>query len=437
MAALEALTTAEIGRSDYDSQTVIRDRDVLEAALSADSGEVALLVPNTVYRVNVNWSASAYNTGDPSAVVPQPNTRVSYWFRTAAAPPDRLDGWILATMPYDGERNVFGNEPLQIAFATNDVLRLFDAYGQRLEIRIWAASAITPDPDPGGVPSPFGTDMTSVVPVAAAILSPWELAVAELVDGTCIPVDGDRERHTVTTIPIPLEPRTDYLLDVERVDKAAAAGTRGARIFRRSFSTSLFPTLADFAAYFRAARVVSRAVPTGLTAAVAAAFATRQPEGEELDVILRGSATQPGIEPLPVPDRPRIWVWWRAAVRRAQRRSWSTRRRRCGASGTGRRWSPMTGTNVEHYELSREEWVAPVEGAAGSDSVAWIVRAPGGQRAIVILKPGSRGKTVRLALRRRAFTESYLDGPSATDPVEPLVDVGLGPGPVGGGLTWP
>lgn len=428
VAALEALTTAEIGRSDFDSHTVIRDRDVLEAALAADSGEVALLVPNTTYRVNVNWSASAYNTSDPSSVVPQPNTQVSFWFRTAAAPPDRLDGWILATMPYDGERNVFGNEPLQIAFATNDVLRLFDAYDQRLEIRIWAASANHPEPDSDGVPSPFGLDTTSVVPVAAAILSPWELAVVELVDGTCVPVDGNRERHTVTSIPIPLEPRTDYLLDVERVDKTAAAGTRGTRIFRRSFSTSLFPTLADFAAYFQGARVVSRAVPTGLTAAVAAAFASRQPEGEELDVILRGTATQPGIEPLPVPDRPRIWVWWEgggtpsptAIIVDSTEPLWRDRERA--------KLVTMTGTNVEHYELSRDEWVAPVE-AAGSDSVARIVRAPGGQRAIVILKPGSRGKTVKLALRRRAFTESYLDGASATDQVESLVDVGLARAP--------
>lgn len=428
VAAMEALTGAEIGRADSDSHTVDSNRDVLEAALGADSGEVALLVPNTVYRVNVTWSATAFDTTEPSAIVPQPSTQVSYWFRTASAPPDRLDAWILATMPYDGERSVFGNEALQIAFATNDVLRLFDAYDQRLEIRIWAASAQHPEPDANGVPLPFALDTTSVVPVAASIMSPWELAVVELVEGTCIPVDIDRERHTVTTIPIPLEPRTDYLLDIERVPKSAAAGTRGTRIFRRSFATSLFPTLPAFAAYFQGARVLSRSVPTGLAAAISAAFATRQPEGEELDVVMRGNATQPGIEPLPVPDRPRVSIWWEGAgvpiptavVIDATEPLWRYRERA--------RLVPMTGTDVEHYELSRDEWVSPIE-AAGSSVVERIIRAPGGQRAVVILRPGSRGATLRLALRRIAFQEQYLDGPTASDQVEPLVDVGIARAP--------
>ena len=83
----------------------------------------------------------------------------------------------------------------------------------------------------------------------------------------------------------------------------------------------------------------------------------------------------------------------------------------------------LAGTDVKHYELTRDPWVFPQQGPGSDDIVDRIVRAPGGQRAIVLLKPGSREHKLSLVLKRLAFTESYLDGPAASDETYKLVDV--------------
>ena len=66
---------------------------------------------------------------------------------------------------------------------------------------------------------------------------------------------------------------------------------------------------------------------------------------------------------------------------------------------------------VEELEFGEDAGRQP-----GGDAVVdRIVRTPGGQRALVTLKANSRGKRLRLALKRIAQNEPYLDGPSATD----------------------
>ena len=51
VAAVEALATAERVRHDYDASTARSDRQVLSASLGAESGDVALLEPDTTYEV--------------------------------------------------------------------------------------------------------------------------------------------------------------------------------------------------------------------------------------------------------------------------------------------------------------------------------------------------------------------------------------------------
>ncbi|MDQ3675642.1 MAG: hypothetical protein M3401_02380 [Actinomycetota bacterium] len=424
VAALEALLASEIARFDEDSHMVAKNHKVLEAALGPDSGNVALLTPDTAYEVRLTWSASATSPDrDPLNVVDHVQ---SFWFRTVDDAPDRLDPWVLACIPYEGERQVFGGEPLQISFATHDLTALFAAHGYRLEVRLSAASALHPDPDDLAIPYPLVLDAFNQLPVAGALFSPWEETVAAIVDPDCVEIDETRVRHTVTTIPIPLHPATDYLLDIWRVPEDGTGGT-AARVFRRMFATSEFESLAAYAQFCLGSRVTHRAVPAGLAAKVGAAFATREPEGEELDNVLRGNVVpaHEGIEPMPVPDKPRIVVWWEgggapqptAVVIDAREPLWRTRERAT--------LKTLPGTDITHWQLRRDSWVEPIEAADSDSAVARIVRAPGGQRAIAILKPGSRGKHVKLSLRRVAFTESYLDGPGATDQHAPVVDVSL------------
>ena len=66
---------------------------------------------------------------------------------------------------------------------------------------------------------------------------------------------------------------------------------------------------------------------------------------------------------------------------------------------------------ARRYELRPAPWLQLASQPGGADVVDHVVRAPGGQRALVTLKPGSRGKQIKLALRRVAHAEPYLDGP--------------------------
>ncbi|MBE2319355.1 hypothetical protein DVA67_025490 [Solirubrobacter sp. CPCC 204708] len=420
VAALEALLEAEIARSDHDEHTVTKNHEVLEAALGAESADVPLMTPGTAYRVDVTWSADASNAAGEIA---SDGATQSFWFRTQEDAPLRLDPWVLACLPYEGERHVFGGEPLQIAFATHDLFDLFKAHGYTLELRLLAASARHPDPDELPFPYPIvlateGVN-ANVEQIPGDIFSPWESTVLDVIDPDCVDVDEDRQRHSVTKIPIPLDPATDYLLDIWRVPDEGTTGKTEERVFRRAFATSGFASLEAMAAFVRGSRVTHRAVPNGLANAVKLAFTSHQPEGEELDQVLAGQ----GLEPMPVPDKPRVIVWWEGAgtpqptavVIDSTEPLWRERERAT--------LETLTGTDVKHYELTRDDWIFPEEGSGSDDVVQRIVRAPGGQRAIVLLKPGSRGKTLSLVLKRLAFKEGYLDGPGASDHLPKLVDV--------------
>jgi hypothetical protein len=423
VAALESLSAAEVGRADYDSHVATANHAVLEAALGPDSGTVALLAPNELYEVEVKWSAvgsqpsgaSEAEGGAPRVQESLPDQTQSFYFFTKDKPPERLDPWVLACQPYEGERNVFPSEPLQLAFATPDVAQLYAAYGYTLEVRLKAASAMHPDPV-----------TLAPEPVAGSVLSPWEETIGAVIDPTCVEVDGARSRHSVQKLAIPLRPSTDYLLDIVRV---TSPGADGDLVYRRAFATSAFRTLADYARYCLGSHITHRAVPTGLAAKVAVAFATRAPEGEELDNVLCGRADPPyqGIEPLPVPEQPQIIVWWEtvagsppqpsAVVIDATEPLWRSRERA--------KLVTLPKTNVQHWELSREPWIWPEDAAGPAGPVARIVPAPGGQRAIVLLDPGARGKHLQLNLHREAFRQAYLDGIMALNDDEPLADVSL------------
>ena len=54
-----------------------------------------------------------------------------------------------------------------------------------------------------------------------------------------------------------------------------------------------------------------------------------------------------------------------------------------------------------------------------------VVAAPGGMRALVTLKPLSRGRHLKIALRHRVFPQAHLDGPGATDRDVSILDLKL------------
>ncbi len=427
LAVAEFMTAAEIGRHDWDDTTVTRNHGALEAALSADACGHALLAPNTAYQVKIDWNVqvspqdnrpTAQETGD----IPVTGDSRTYHFRTDVHAPKKLDPWILMTLPEEGESHVFGHQPLSFVFATNDVSELYAAYGKKLQVRIKAASFRKPVSS-AAVPHPFPIAADTLEAVAGSVFSPWEDSVRDLLkedDKLCVEVDVDVIRHSKVTVPIPLDPYTDYIVDIEAVDMGAAEGTIGELVLRRSFSTSAFGTLGEFANTFLGSRPEHRYVEAGRIATLAATFATRAPLGSELDEAMIAA----GLGPMGTPTAPRIITLWEqanpaalpqpvAVIVDSSEPLWRSR------SIATRVVDPVPNA-PERYQMEPATWLQLVPMPGAPDVVQRIVAAPGGQRAIVILKPGSRGANgLALGLKRERFESiAYLFDP--TVPAEPV-----------------
>ena len=412
---VEALRRSETLRFEYDTEEQKKKQGVLETALGPESADNALLLPNTTYSVRVKWDASRERrpAGEPATDHKDVADREqTFWFKTDTEAPRRLDPWMLCSIPEEGEKHYFGSEEIKIVFGTNNVVRIYDAYNKRLQVRIKAAS-FRPTPSTPSVPHPFPIGPVTVQPVKADVLSPWEGAVVDLVRDSCVPVDGSRTRHSMVTIPIPLEPFTDYVLDIESVEKSAPEGATGDLVWRRSFTTGGFPTLEDFAKSFAIAATQHRFAQPASLQPIGVKFATTAPQGNQLD----NEFVTAGLEPMAIPKVPRVVVFWESASPNPQPAAvlidasepmWRSRVIPQEVTDPG----PSAN---KRYELVATEWLALVEQGGGDPVIDHIVRAPGGQRALVTLKPNSRGKRIRLALKRIAQTKSYLDGETATD----------------------
>lgn len=421
--AIGATRWSEITRSDWDQTQIDRDRDVITNALGPDSSNNALMFADALYRVTVSWYGQRKNDGETRGSAGAPESQ-SFWFRTdriqlpnpdlaefaqRSPVPVRLDPWMLVTLPGEHEKYWFGEEPTKLVFNTHDVDRVFAAYSKELRVRYSAASARHPVPGLG-VLHPFPINEATVIPVKASVLSPWEEAAVEVLDNSCIPIDEERVRHSVVEIPIPLEPYTDYLLDVEIVDLGADSSARGPRVYRRHFSTGGYPNFGAFGAALLAERPRARFVEAGSMEAIRAFFNGRVPQGPELDDQLRAQ----GIEPLTVPDKPRITVYWQqqgnalpqpaAVMIDATEPLWRTRPYPAEVTDdTG----PVP---AKRWVLAHKEYMQIQNmSAAGVVAANGVIRAPGLQRALIVLAANARGKTVKLDLVELASALPFLN----------------------------
>lgn len=419
--AMEMQQTAEIERQDWDTRTATRNRGVLETFLSKVSGDVALMKPDTIYKMTVEADVKVRAPGqsDADASAGDPQTR-SFWFRTDNEAPKRLEPWVLASLPAPDETHVFGHEDLRIAFATNDVDKLYAEYGKELRERLKAASFRPVDAP--GVQHPLPITAATLDNVKARVLSPFEAVLVEAIKTeagfSCVDVDEDRVRHSVLDIPIPLDPYTDYVLDVEAVDIGAPADTVGERVLRRQFSTGAFGTLDDFVEAFQGLSVEHRAVDPGLLQAIGttAPFNARAPEGPEFDQALIDA----GLEPMPVPDGPRAIVFWEQAGPAAKPVPAAIL---LDAPEPLERVRPLpmevTSSDpepVRRWQNVDQVWMALEAKGPNAARVSNIVYAPGKQRALITLTAAAAGQDLVLTLERKALDIPYLD-PSVNGPV--------------------
>ncbi|HET9956119.1 MAG TPA: hypothetical protein VFQ61_16545 [Polyangiaceae bacterium] len=430
VAAVEGLRRSEVERFDYDQTQQTKKQGAAGGVLGGDTSDYALLEKGTTYSVTVTWDAERERrpagapATDHKTITGQQQT---FWFKTDPNPPARLDPWVLMSLPEDNEKHFFSLSGIRLVFATNNVVRLYETYGKRLQVRLKAASFHAP-PSTAAVPHPFQLNATTVLPVAKSVLDPFEAALEKVLDGSCVPSSGSRIRHSKVDIPIPLDRYTDYILDVEMVDADAPESAKGPSIYRRAFSTGAFESLIEFAESFFVARVKHRAAPVGALQAIAAKYASagRSPQGSELD----SDFIAAGLEAPELAKEPRLIVFWEgganpqpaAVLLDASEPLWRSRL-------IPREIVDPTPAANKRYELLPVPWLEPAEQPGGNAIVQHIVAAPGGQRALISLAPNARGKHLRLALKQVAQKEPYLDGPSATDQFATVADLILSRAP--------
>jgi hypothetical protein len=333
---------------------------------------------------------------------------------------------MLCSRPEDGEHHYFGEMPLQIVFNTEDIGRIFDAYGKELRVKLRAAS-FRPLPSTPQTPHPLPLTAEYLQPVKGSVLSPWEEVVEEVLTNSCVPIKGERTRHAMVTLPIPLEPFTDYVLDIEVVNKGAAANAAGTSVWHIGFATGRFATVAKFANSFQLDRVLHRFSKPNQLQAIGTQPWAGNPQGNQLDAAMIAA----GLEPMGVPSAPRVIVFWETAgptpqpaavLMDASEPMWRSRK-------IPKQVVDPHPPNLQRYEMTTVEWLQLEQQAGGDAIVDKVVKAPGAQRALITLKPNSRGKKLKLALRHIALKEPYLDGSAATDQVYTVVEAILNRAP--------
>jgi large repetitive protein len=415
VAAIGLVSAAEVGRSDWDTTQIDQDRQTLTNAVGPASSDHALLVPDSRYRIVVEYFATRQADGATlgSAASPEKQT---FWFRTdtiATDPSDatrlvftdtpdnvpvRLDPWTMMTMPDDNEKGWFGREHLRLVFNTHDVDRLFGAYGKELRLRLEAANGEHPQ-GTGTTPHPLPITGAAVLPIAATILSPWDQAASDAIDrfdSFCVAVDGTRVQHSEVDFDIPLHPFMEYILDVECVNQGASATARGPRVFRRHFTTGGFGKLEGFAWSVSSTLPSARACAVDTFSTMLSSLGTH-PQGDQVDSHLMAHQ----VEPLGVPDRPQVIVFWQQAGSAVPQPAAILIDATEPMSRSRNYPKDITDTTTpdapKRWVLEPREWLT-LRSGGDAGAVAGIVYAPGNQRAFVVLAPNSRGKHVTVDL---------------------------------------
>jgi hypothetical protein len=245
----------------------------------------------------------------------------------------------------------------------------------------------------------------TMTPVPGVVLPPWHEALAQAqAEGQpsgdpsmpCVDIDASSNQHSVVDIPIPLQPNLGYLLDVEMVDKGAAEGARGPRVFRRHLTTGAFGTLQGLADSVAAVLPSAQHAQAGTFSGLLA-LGTR-PEGASVDAHLVAHQ----LTPWHAPTSARVIVFWepgatptdppQPAAVLIEATEALTRFRDVPSRSTDTTGKPPSA----RWILESREWLTVR--TSGTAPVAGIVYPPGGQRAVVVLGAGARGQMLQVDL---------------------------------------
>lgn len=397
--AIEAWTAAEVRRAAIDTEKRTVAIKTVNGLFAAEDASRKLLHPDTSYVLTVRYvtetDAAKVTTGEaPVRSTPATNASQTFRFRTAKEPPE-LRPYVLATTPEEGERDVFTDDPVRVVFAHGGVRKLYEAHGREIVALVRAASGRHPPSDggigAGAIAGEFVAPVTPA-PVDVGIDTPFLLAMQEATSELDCIVRTERKLLDGWPLPMPLEPRMNYVLDlaVRRRDGVPTPKPLYPPL-RRTFATSRYASETAFAASIAAAAPRHRHIVDPLPVSTLTGPVVADLEMDRALIDARWGDLAP-------PPATRLTVLW---------------------TGTAAPFTPV-GVLVETLEpvfrrRGVPELLTDVEGRKAYRRVARpslelrdvaapvatrIVATTGGMRTLFLVPPNARDGTLRLVLRR-------------------------------------
>lgn len=258
VALAETLTMGEVQHYATVTESIETDQATLTGYLS-DNTPRPLLKPNTVYRLSAGYTVVATHP-TKGEVYNQTQTQ-DFAFRTDSKVPAELASYVLGTTPDMDERFHFFADPLQVLFNDPAILRMVEAYGKQLRAIIRGAD---------GAPVAQSPEVIhTLTETPASVLSPYRDTVLALIEAGLFPCLGGSYTftgHAVYQAPFELKPLTPYVFDLEyTVPEAVPAGQAVTPLYRRTFQTSRYADVTDFAASHRVYSIRHRALSSDIT----------------------------------------------------------------------------------------------------------------------------------------------------------------------------
>lgn len=392
---VSACSQAEINRVVMEETIQSSQIDTLTEYLNGGDS-VALLQKDTNYTLVVRYDADS--KAEDGSVTTETELVQRFKFITDKKPPVRLDPYVLCTSPAHQERFFFYKDTIHVVFNDIAIVQLYAAYGKQLRATLHAAN---------GTAIQTYT-ISTLDPLDATITTPYREALNAMLAAGELPCVGENTinlPHGTTTLPFPLSPLMSYTLDIELdpPDNAPSPPEAVTPLFRRSFTTGKFASLADLCAELGGCTLRHRALNSELSGLS---------KGMVPDCQIQDSLIAAGEQALPAAGIPSITIYWaqsggantytpHAIMVDTTEPIWRTRT------------EPIVETVPDQDDPAFKR-VIPEESTSleviekDTTIIDRFVYSPGGTRTLAILKgsykPPSTGTTLKLAAHRSAST---------------------------------
>jgi hypothetical protein len=431
LGAVERLQLTEIEQHDAVTASGEGSLDTLDGYLSHAEGDRPLLKKDTIYHLRLDYTATV-ETKDASGSTntSSSNHHQTFSFQTDNEPPEELKPYVLGTTPEHDDDYHFFKDPLKVVFNDRSTLELYEAYGKSLMgvIRGADGETVTNSPD----------SISELEALPASVLTPYREFVEALIEAGLLPCTGGIipvNHHGLYQAPFELKPLMGYTFDID-LDPAdtLVAGESRKPLFRRSFRTSRFADLEDFADAVNVLPVYSVALTSpisGLPTPGPVEGSSRTDIATIKDIELQEAITNAGLPPTAGADKTGVWIMWAdtgggfrpyAVLIDAAEPMWRLRsepEKKIVKDGAGQEIDPQFVIWEEGRKMSLE-----LLEHSGTSIIDHYVRSSGGTRCLLMLDQSALSTTgdTPLTVDIRQPASTFYDMPEKR---ETLITINL------------